>query len=112
MSQPFPFGAVTSAATFDAAAVVLFYNNSEASRAASVCFDSIAQLAGAPTNGIAFCKVNKSSNAVPQDLKSAPQDGWVCACLFLQNVLFVQLLFSSSYMFCRSCSQGLAFTSM
>ena len=81
MSRPFPFGAVTSAATFDAATVVLFYDGREASRAASVCFDSMAQLAGAPTNGITFCKVNKASNAVPQDLKSAPQDGWVCSSL-------------------------------
>jgi thiol-disulfide isomerase/thioredoxin len=94
MSRPFPFGAVTSAATFDAATVVLFYNDSQpSSTAASKCFDSMAQLAGTPSNGITFCKVNKASDAVPQDLKSAPQGGWVCTCLFLQNVHVLQLLF-------------------
>jgi thiol-disulfide isomerase/thioredoxin len=79
ISEPFPFGKVVSARAFDAATVVLFYSPSEASRAASECFDSLAQLAGAPTDGITFCKVNKSSNAVPQDLKSAPQNSWVCS---------------------------------
>jgi len=93
MSQPFPFGAVTSAATFDAATVVLFYDSREASRAASVCFDSVAQLAGAPTNGITFCKVIKASNAVPQDLKSAPQDGWVCYMPFVTECSRITVTF-------------------
>jgi hypothetical protein len=111
VSEQAHFAEVTNVAAVSAT-VILFYNLSEASRAASQCFDSIARLAGAPTNGITFCKVDKASNAVPQDLKSAPQDGWVCACLFLQNVHLLQSLFSSSYIFCRSFSQGLAFTSM
>jgi len=92
VSEQAHFAEVTNV-TAVSATVVLFYD--KASRAASVCFDSIAQLAGAPTNGITFCKVNKASNAAPQDLKSAPQDGWVCACLFLlQNVVtLVHLIF-------------------
>jgi thiol-disulfide isomerase/thioredoxin len=86
VSEPFPFGKVVSSRTFDAATVVLFYDSSQSSKAASACFDSIAQLAGAPTDGITFCKVNKFSNAVPQDLKSAPQDSWVCSQFVLFNV--------------------------
>jgi DNA polymerase III delta prime subunit len=71
------------------AAVILFYDKSEPSNAASACFTSIAELAGAPTDTITFCKVNKSSNAVPQDLKSAPQESWVRALYLSINVIFV-----------------------
>jgi thiol-disulfide isomerase/thioredoxin len=98
-SKPFPFGAVA----LEAATVVLYYDSSEPSRAASTCFDSVAQLAGAPTDVVTFCKVNKSSNAVPQALKSAPRDAWVSSCL-TESLVHPQ----PHFLCCRRC-RGPAF---
>ncbi len=104
ISDPFPFGAVAP----EAATVVLFYDVDSVSKTVSACFDSLAELAGAPTDGITFCKVNKHSNAVPLDLKSAPQVEWVSISL-TDSKPFESFFHLHSYFSCFSFCRGLAF---